>query len=128
MQRAWKSYLRLVNIDYANKFYCVKCKESPQILILDGIAMGTTKVLPQKDDNIDESQQYPLIQLAERVYVADVETRKQLLRFVESGLSTSDFDRIIETVRPEFADYIVNCSQQHVVYRKSAQAFHSCKK
>ena len=128
MQRAWKSYLRLVNIDYANNFYCVKCKESPQILILDGIAMGTTKILPQKDDNIDESQQYPIIQLAERVYVADVETRKQLLRIVESGLSTSDFERIIETVKPEFADYIVIVLNNMVVYRKYAQAFHSCKK
>ena len=123
MQHAWKSYLRLVDIDYANNFCCIKCKESPSIIILDGIAMGTTKLLPPKDDNIDESQQYPLIPIAERVYVADVKTRKLLLRFIESGLSSVDFANALESVKPEFAKYIVYCSEQHGVIKKVHRSF-----
>ena len=43
---AWNSYLRLVDINYQKIFSCHTCKETPSIIILDGIAMGTTKKLP----------------------------------------------------------------------------------
>ena len=43
-------------IDYADIFSCPSCKDQPSVIILDGIAMGITKQLPDAPNNIDPEQ------------------------------------------------------------------------
>ncbi|KAI6659494.1 hypothetical protein LOD99_10742 [Oopsacas minuta] len=59
--QAWNAYLRTVDIDYDSNYICPKCKDHPDVIILDGIAMGTMKSVPEVDAKFDQDQQYPMI-------------------------------------------------------------------
>ena len=109
-QHAWNANLRLIDINYQINFCCLTCKETPSMIILDGIAMGTTKGLPIQPDNTDFTQSYPIISLEERIYIADSHVRHTLRNFAESGISNLEFTNILSFVQPEFARYLVYCS------------------
>ena len=116
VQHAWNSYLRLVDIDYSDNFCCSICKENP-LIILDGIAMGTTKRLPVKLENIDASRIYSKIPLKERIYIANSKIREILLKFTDSGIDNDEFTNILSSIQPEFAQYIIFCSESHGTLR-----------
>ena len=56
VQHAWNAYLRMVDINYSSHYTCPQCKHKPDTIILDGIAMGTTKELPSVVPNVDHDQ------------------------------------------------------------------------
>ena len=46
-KHAWNAYLRMADINYQLLFTCPMCKDKPDVIILNGIAMGTTKAIPE---------------------------------------------------------------------------------
>ena len=123
MQHAWNSYLRLIDIDYTENFCCRTCKECPPINILDGIAMGTTRLLPTIKDNTDTSQEYHIIPLVESIYIADLNSRNSLQDFIKSGISALEFINVLKSVQPEFAKYVIYCSEEIGTIRKVSQDY-----
>ena len=95
MQHAWNSYLRLIYIDYTENLCCRMCKECAPIIILDGIAMGTTRLLPTVKDNTDTSQEYHIIPLVERIYIDDLKSRNSQHKFIKSGISPLEFTNVL---------------------------------
>ena len=57
-QQAWNCYLRMVDIDYELSFTCPICKDRPSIVVLDGIAMGTTKQLPDISNQVAPNKSF----------------------------------------------------------------------
>ena len=55
LQHAWNAYLRMVNIDYTANFTCPVCKNSPDVNILDGVTVGTSKEVPEAYLENDEN-------------------------------------------------------------------------
>ena len=48
------------------------------MIILDGIAMGTTRQVPVITTNVDVEQIYPTIPLTERIFVGDSKLRDSI--------------------------------------------------
>ena len=78
VQHAWNVYLRKVDIDYTSQYICPKCKQEPEVIILDGIAMGTTKAIPDVSATVDRDQLYPMIPFSDRVYIPNTIIRRNL--------------------------------------------------
>ena len=111
-QQAWNCYLWLVSIDYGSTFACSICIDQPSIIILDGIAMGTTKQIPETPNFIDEQQKLPINPLANRVFTDNAEARKMLGQYIDSGLIDTNFDMMLANLNiPEFASYLRFTSQ-----------------
>ena len=47
VHHAWNAYLRMVGVDYITHYTCPKCQHEPEVIILNGIAMGRIKNIPQ---------------------------------------------------------------------------------
>ena len=58
IKHAWNAYLRMVSIDYKARFTCPICKDKPEVIIMDGVTMGTCKQLPEAFFEYDERHQY----------------------------------------------------------------------
>ena len=43
LKHAWNAFLRMADINYQSLFSCPKCKDKPDVIILDGIAMAQRK-------------------------------------------------------------------------------------
>ena len=56
LQHGWNAYLRMININYEST--CPKCKSCPDVLIFDGITMGTIKSILEISIGIDGTQVY----------------------------------------------------------------------
>ncbi|KAI6659971.1 hypothetical protein LOD99_14312 [Oopsacas minuta] len=105
--QAWNAYLRTVDIDYDSNYICPKCKNHPDVIILDGIAMGTMKSVPEVDAKFDQDQQYPMIPFSDRVFIPDTAIRKQLLKFCSEGLTENTLKDLLKSIHKEMADYIL---------------------
>ena len=123
MQHAWNSYLRLIYIDYTENLCCRMCKECAPIIILDGIAMGTTRLLPTVKDNTDTSQEYHIIPLVERIYIPDLKSRNSQYKFIKSGISPLEYTNVLKSVQPEFAKFVIYCSEEIGTIRKVSQKY-----
>ena len=111
-QQAWNCYLKLVDIDYEAIFTCPVCKDTPAIIYLDGIAMGTTRQLPDLPSRVDEGQTFPIIPLGERLFIANVTLRKMLNQYSEVGLDLSSFESMLINLQiSEFKSFLRFSSQ-----------------
>ena len=54
VHHAWNAYLRMVGVDYITHYTCPKCQHEPEVIILDGIAMGTMKNIPGVVPTVDK--------------------------------------------------------------------------
>ena len=66
LKHAWNAYLRMAEVNYQTQFSCPVCKDKPDVIIMDGIAMGTTKPTPEIHPQVDETQYYPMVPFSER--------------------------------------------------------------
>ena len=46
MKHGWNAYLRMIDLDYISSFTCPICKDSPEVVVFDGITLGTLKHVP----------------------------------------------------------------------------------
>ena len=106
LQHAWYAYLRMVNIDYTASLTCPICKDNPEVIIMDGVTMGTSKEVPETDYQYDENQQYSPIPLTERLFVANKHLRKQLQEYSQNGLRVDRFNELLDLLMDSLADYI----------------------
>ena len=129
VQHAWNSYLRMVDIDYSSHYTCPQCKHEPDVIILDGIAMGTMKALPTVVANVDQDQIYPLIPFSDRVFIPDSTVRSKLINYCLQGLTGDIFDELINSLNnQEFANYILFSSYRNQNYVTIKQEFGNVKK
>ena len=104
--QAWNTYLRTIDIDYTSHYSCPKCKDQPDLIILDGIAMGTMKAVPDVATTYDQDQQYPMIPYSDRVFLPDTTMRKQLLKYCSEGLPENIFNELLKSLGQEMGNYI----------------------
>ena len=84
------------------------------MIILDGIAMGTTRQVPVITTNVDVEQIYPTIPLTERIFVGDSKLRDRLKQYTKLGLLNYTFDCLLCDLQiPEFARYLDVTSKVH---------------
>ena len=91
-QHGWNAYLRTISIDYKSAFTCPTSKDNPEIIILDGITMGTIREIYDVFSGIDPNQYIPLVPLATRTLIAEPEVRKLLAEFSYNGLDKEQFN------------------------------------
>ena len=110
---AWIAYLRLVNLDYPSLYTCPQCKLQPKIVILDGIAMGTMRSLPDVIETEDYDQKYSLIEMSERVFIHDLSLRRKIFNYSLQGLAEDNFNELVNIQdKKEFCDYITSTSSK----------------
>ena len=108
LQHGWNAYLRMLDIDYTISFKCPVCKDIPEILVLDGITMGTIKELPDFSQEFDEDRIFPLVPLHLRVVVPDINIRKAIKEYCLTGLSEAAFHNMVHSLKcKELCDYIM---------------------
>ena len=111
VRHGWNSYLRMIEIDYPKTFTCPKCKDNPDVIIMDGIMMGTVKNIPEYFNQYDEGQIYEPIPISERVFIQNTDSRKQLIEYCQGGLSDRVFHNTVTSLDfREFADYVTYSS------------------
>ena len=97
----------MVDIDYHLQFSCPKCKLNPKVIILDGIAIDITKVIPDCCNQVDETQRFSTVPLPERSFILNPELRRDLQKLCDVGLVEPLFNKVINSSLPkEFVDYI----------------------
>ena len=109
LQHAWNAYLRMVNIDYTSVFTCTVCKDNPDVVILDGITLGTSRDIPQAHFDYDENLQFLPIPLSQRVFVTNKLVRKKLNEYTLNGLFSDRFTELLDLLTNEvlIISYIV---------------------
>ena len=111
LRHGWNAYLRLVGIDYHSNFTCPSCKDTPDVIILDGVAMGTSRDIPETLFKVDKTQHYPLVKFSERTFISDSALRKELFEYCKVGLSESKYNKMVKSISiPEFSEYIQSSS------------------
>ena len=90
LKHAWNAYLRMVEVNYRSDFSCPKCRNNPDLIILDGIAMGTTKAIPEIYLEVHETQRYSMVPFTERSYTVEPPETGCNGRKVFSSLPVSD--------------------------------------
>ena len=96
VQHGWNAYLRMISIDYSKTFACPKCQDSPDVIIMDGIMMGTVRKLSQYLIQYDEGQIYQPIPLI--VFISSTDSRKQLIEYCITGLSEELFHTTVTSL------------------------------
>ena len=76
----------MVDLEYHAKFTCPTCKDNPEVIILDGITLGTLKRIPEIPHKTDENLRFNLIPFSDRVLVPNPVTRKLLKDYCSVGL------------------------------------------
>ena len=108
VQHGWNAYLRMINLDYKARFTCPTCKDNPEVVILDGITLGTLKQIPEIPHITDENQRFKLIPFSERVFIPNPGARKLLKEYCSVGLKEASFTEMINSINNiEFMDYIL---------------------
>ena len=107
LKHAWNSHLRMADMDYQSLFSCPICKNKPDVIILDGIAMGTTKKIPDYHHQFDETQIQSLVPFSERYFLCKSDLKRKLQKLCEIGLAETVFKSVIKSIPDEFANYIV---------------------
>ena len=108
LQHAWNAFLRMADvINYQSLFSCPKRKDKPDVIILDIIAMGTTKTIPDVYHQVDETQRYPLVALSERTFLSHSDIKRKLQKLCKVGLHEIIFKSVMKSIPKEFSDYIV---------------------
>ena len=97
----------MVDVNYRSDFCCPKCGNIPDVIILNGIAMGTTKAIPEFNPEVDEMQRYSMVPIAERSFISNPEIRRNLKKPCIVGLTELLFNKVIKSTPKEFAEYIV---------------------
>ena len=108
MQHGWNAYLRMVDIDYQVNFTCPTCKTNPDVVILDGVTLGTLKHIPEIAHQVDNQQKYSIIPFSDRTLIPNSETRKKLKEYSSIGLNQSSFNEMITSIYlKELVDYLL---------------------
>ena len=106
IHHAWNAYLRLVDLDYPSLYTCPQCKLQPKVVILDGIAMGTMKSLPEVTEPVDYDQNYSLIEMSDRVFIHDTNLREKISNYSLQCLAEDNFNQLMDIdENREFCDY-----------------------
>ena len=113
LKHAWNAYIRMADIKYQSIFSCPICKEKPDVIILDGIAMGTTKTIPEYHHQFDETQVHSLVPFPERSFLYKSDLKRKLQKLCEIGLVETIFKSVIKSIPNEFANYIVYTTIVH---------------
>ncbi|XP_077987997.1 uncharacterized protein LOC144442507 [Glandiceps talaboti] len=106
---AWNGYSRLLSINYTDSFTCVKCGETPPVIICDGTSLGVNKVLLKQflsEEDSTATDEYPAMvgsKHEDRVYIPHAKARKLLLKFADQTstvpLSSEDFTHLIHLLK-----------------------------
>ncbi|KAI6647838.1 hypothetical protein LOD99_8425 [Oopsacas minuta] len=99
---ARNAYLRLININYGESFSCSKCQDSPDVVIFDGITLGTMKDIPSSSIQIDEDQQLLPISQGLRMFIPSIANRKALLQYLQHGLPITAFQNLLQSLLKKF--------------------------
>ena len=105
-QHGWNAYLRMIDFDFTYILTCPTCKDSPEVIILDGITMGTSKEIPDSSPEFDENQFYSPIALRDRLFISESKLRKELHEYCLNGLNVERYKETTASLRIEFAEYI----------------------
>ena len=98
----------MIAIDYKDNFTCSICKDNPEIIVLDGITLGTLKDVPKISHKIDEVQQFNLIPTSERVFISNFAIRKKLKDYSSGGLAETNFNEMLNNISSkELVNYIL---------------------
>ena len=107
----------MISINYESAFTCPKCKSCPDVVIFDGITVGTVKSIPEISIGIDENQVLPLVPLATRIFLPDPTVRKLLFQFSQYGLEKNQYNEMINSFGiPELTNFIEYCSVENGNY------------
>ena len=111
LNHGWNAYLRMIKIDYKARFACPICKENPEVIIMDGITLGTLKHIPEISHQVDKEQHFNLVPTSERVFISNSVTRKWLKDYISMGLTISNFIQMLDSITcTELVDYILYSS------------------
>ena len=102
-----------MNINYTESFTCSICKSRPDVVIFDGITLGTVKKLPPPTLKFDENQHIPSVPQSTRLFILSKAVRREISQYLQNGLPTCAFKRLLQSIDPKaLADYIQSCSIQ----------------
>ena len=100
-------HIRLVDIDYTSKFTCSVCKDIPDVVIFDGITLGTVKNLPPPVIEIDPDQRISLVPKTMCLFIPPKAQRNALSEYLHNGLSIVAFQEMVQSIGPNpLTDYI----------------------
>ena len=87
--------------------------------------MGTTRQLPDISNNVDTEQKFPILSLAERLFVGDSQLRNKLKHYTKFDLINSKFDCLLSDLQiPEFVNYLSVTSKVHGALKIVDTALH----
>ena len=119
LKHEWNAYLRMVRIDYKANFTCPICKDNPEVVIMDGVTLGTLKHIPEISHSKDKEQHFNLIPTSDRVFISNSATRKKLKDYSLMGLTKTIFFEMLDFIsNKEFVDYILYSSVETDGWRK----------
>ena len=97
---AWNPYLRLVNINYTISFTCSICKDNPDVVVFDGVTLGTIKNIPPAIIHIDTDQKLKCVPQSARLFIPSHVQRKRLTEYLQNGLSITAFRELVNNIVP----------------------------
>ena len=107
LKHGWNAYLRMINIDYKANFTCPICKENPEVIIMDGVTLGTLKHIPEISHSKDKEQHFNLIPTTDRVFISNSAIRKKIQNYSLLGLTKNFLFEMLDFISSkEFVDYI----------------------
>ena len=111
MKHGWNAYLRMIDLDYISCFTCPICKDNPEVVVFDGITLGTLKHVPTISNTTDDQQKYNLIPTYDRVFISNSATRKKLKDYCSTGLTVTSFNEMLNGISSTgFVDYLLYSS------------------
>ncbi|XP_070537887.1 uncharacterized protein [Ptychodera flava] len=84
LRLAWNGFVRLLDLDFREAFYCNICGTHPDTVVCDGTGIGLQKELLQHFNEDDEATHLPPIigtKHVDRVFIPSPQARKLLLQF-----------------------------------------------
>ena len=104
---AWNAYLRLINIDYQKSFTCPICKDCPDVVVFDGVTLGTIKEVPPFSMQLDKNQLIPPVPQVLRIFIPSKAKRQEILGYLENGLPILAFPDFVQSLEiTPLANYI----------------------
>ena len=98
----------MIDLNYQTNFTFPTCKGNPEVVIMDGITLGTLKHIPETPRLIDEFQKFSIIPTSNRVFIPSAKTRKMLKEFSFMGLRERNFDEMLTCIAvEEFVNHIL---------------------
>ena len=100
-----------MDINYTSSYTCSICKDHPDVVIFDGVTMGTVKNLPQPSIELDTSQILPKVPQTIRIFIPSKKHRKAIADYLYNGLSTTAFQEMVLSIGGNaLTEYILQSS------------------